>query len=369
MPEYGYDTEDEIDLVELTQTFWSERILIAKIVAGFLILGLIIALFSTKEYSAQATLMPEVQSGQSKAGSLLQKYGGALGIGGASMGSAEQGTIPPQLYPNIVQSLPYQLKLMQTPVRFSEYDTTATMHQFYTDIYDPSLLGYLGAYTVGLPGKVLGLFSGEEQNEQPAISAANRDSVISLSKEQMETIKKIKQRVTITVDQQTGVLTLSGTFSDPQASAEITQKGIALLRKEVKDHRTKKAKQNLGFVKEQLKGAKQRFGQAQSKLAEFRDSHRNLTTAKAQSRQQELQSQYDLTFSLYNSLSQQLQQKKLELQQNTPVLSVLQPVSVPLNDNTSGFFVLIVTGILGGILALGWVLVQSWWRSTQFDIK
>ncbi|MDZ7717087.1 MAG: hypothetical protein U5J95_12840 [Balneolaceae bacterium] len=79
-----------------------------------------------------------------------------------------------------------------------------------------------------------------------------------------------------------------------------------------------------------MEEARKRFEQAQQQLAEFRDSNINLATAKAQSREQELQSQYDLTFNLYNSLSQRLEQAKLDLQEETPVLTVLQPVSVPL---------------------------------------
>ena len=80
---------------------------------------------------------------------------------------------------------------------------------------------------------------------------------------------------------------------------------------------------------------------------------------------QELQSQYDLTFNLYNSLSQRQEQAKLNLQEETPVISVLQPVSVPLEDNTSGYFILVVFGIVGGITSLGWVLIEKWWQSEK----
>lgn len=313
--------------------------------------------------------MPEVQSQQSGASGLLQQYGGMLGISGADLQGGQEGSIPPQLYPNIVQSLPYQVELMNTEVYFSDYDTTATVHGFFTEIYAPSVLGYLKEFTVGLPGKIIKLFKTEEQDFRPLPKKVDRDSVLSLTEEQMETVEKLRERLNVSVDQETGVLTLRTEFPDPQAAAEVGQVGIRLLKANVKEYRTEKARQNLEFVQEQVQEAKKRFEEAQQRLAEFRDSNQGQLSNRAQSREQELQSAYDLTFNLYNSLSQRLEQAKLDLQEETPVLAVLQPVSVPLEDNTSGLLVLIISGILGGIVSLGWVLVSSWWQHEQVKFE
>nr|WP_281280652.1 Wzz/FepE/Etk N-terminal domain-containing protein [Fodinibius saliphilus] len=358
-----------MDLIELAQTFWDARMKIIKITGAFLVLGLFIALFSPKEYSTSATMMPEMQSAQSGASGLLQQYGGMLGISGSQLSGGQEGTIPPQLYPNIVQSLPYQVELMNTEVHFSRYDTTATVYDFFTNIHSPSILGYVKQFTIGLPGQIIGLFKSEEQDINPLPKKVDRDSVLRLNREQMETVKTLRERLSISVDQETGILTLTSEFPDPQAAAEIGRVAITLLKEQVKEYRTQKARQNLQFVQEQVEEARKRFEEAQQRLAEFRDSNLNLATAKAQSREQELQSQYDLTFNLYNSLSQRQEQAKLDLQEETPVLSVLQPVSVPLNDNTSGLLILIVSGMLGGIVSLGWVLIENWWKHEQVRLE
>lgn len=336
-----------------------------------MVLGLLIAFLAPKEYSTSATMMPEMQSQQSGASGLLQQYGGMLGISGSQLtGGGQEGSIPPQLYPNIVQSLPYQVELMNTEVYFAEYDTTATVHEFFSEIHSPfSLMGFLKGYTIDLPGKIIGLFKDEEEQDRPLPQKVDREAVLSLSKEQMETVKTLQQRLSVSVDQETGVLTLTSEFPDPRAAAEIGKTGINLLKENVEEYRTQKARQNLEFVQEQVEEARKRFEEAQNRLAEFRDSNINLATAKAQTREQELQSQYDLAFNLYNSLSQRLEQAKLDLQEETPVLSVLQPVSVPLNDNTSGLLILIVSGMLGGIISLGWVLVENWLKQNRFSFK
>ena len=333
-----------------------------------MVLGLLIALFSPDEFSTSATLMPEAESTQSTAGSLLNRYGGLLGISGGVNGSAE-GTIPPQLYPNVVQSLPFQIELMNTPVHFADVDTTVTPHVFFTEVKSPSVLGYAKRFTIGLPGQIIKLFKGDQPEDEAVITKVDRDSVLHLSKEQMETVKTMRQRLTVSVDQETGVITLNSEFPDPQATAEIGQAGIVLLKEYMRDYRTRKANQDLEFVQGQVAEAKKDFEQAQQNLAEFQDSNLNLATAKAETRRQELQSQYDLAFNLYNSLNKHLQQAKMQVQEQTPVFSVLQPVSVPLKDNTSGLLILVVSGILGGIIALGWVLVKSWWSSVQFETE
>lgn len=328
-------------------------------------MGFLIALLSPVEYSTSATLMPESQSTQGRAGNLLQEYGGMLGLGGG--GSVAGDNIPPSLYPDIMESIPYQVELMNKPVYFSEYDTTVTPHVFFSEIHNPfNLIGFIKSYTIGLPGKVIGLFRSSNNNElEPIITEVDPDSVLDISKSQMGTVNKLKSRLTVNTEDNSGTITINSEFPDPQAAAEIAQNGIILLKEYVREYRTRKAQEDLEYVEDQLESAKKRFEAAQQKLAEFRDSNVSLATAKAQTREQELQSQYDLAFEIYNSLNQRREQARLQVQEQTPVFSVLQPVSVPLNDNSSGLLILVVSGMLGGIIALGLVLVQSWWHNKK----
>jgi uncharacterized protein involved in exopolysaccharide biosynthesis len=333
------------------------------------VLGLLIALLAPKEYSTDATLMPEMQTSQSTAGSLLQQYGGMLGISGGAAATQNQGTIPPQLYPDVVQSLPFQIDLMTKPVTFASYDTTVTPHVFFNEVQSTSVFGYLKMFTIGLPGQIIGLFNNEDDTVQRSFNDLRRDSVLALSDEQMGTVKTMRGRLSASVSQETGVITISSEFPDPQAAAEIGQNAISLLKEYMREYKTQKAMQDLKFVQEQVEKAKKQFEQAQDRRAEFRDSNLNLATAKAETRQQELESQYNLAFNLYNSLKQRLQQAEMQVQEQTPVFSVLQPMSVPLNDNTSGLMILVISGVLGGIIGLGWVLLNSWWKQERASFK
>jgi uncharacterized protein involved in exopolysaccharide biosynthesis len=357
--------EQEIDLVELAKHIWDNRLTIYKFVAVGVVLGLAVALLSPKEYQSGATLMPEMPSSQSGASSLLQQYGGLLGMSGSADLGAE-GMIPPMLYPQIVQSLPFQLELLNQEIRFDEFDTTTTVYNFFKEVNTPSVFSYLKIYTIGLPGKIIGLFK-EETPEMALPRGFEADSIISVTKEQMEIIENMRSRVNVSLSEESGVINLTAKMPDPNAAAQVAKTSIELIKEYVTLYRTRKAQEDLQFSQEQLESAEERFREAQDRLAEFRDANINLSTARAQTQQQRLQSEYDLTFNVYNSMAQQVEQAKLNLQEQTPVVSVLRPVQVPVDDMTSGFQVLIIFIALSGVLSIGWIIIGSFLRARKLD--
>lgn len=366
VPEYGYERglreapEDEIDLMEVALFFWDRRITIAKITGAFLIFGILIAMLSRVEYQASATLLPETQSPQSSASNLLRQYGGLLGVsGGGNIGGE---TISPSLYPDIVASLPYQVELMNEPVYFSTMDTTMTPHEYFREFYPPSAIDYIKKYTIGLPGQILNIFRGSKQEtfQSQIVNKINRESVISLSGEQRSTIGKLRN--SFTINQEEGLVTLTAEFPDPQAAAEIGLAGINLLKEFVREYRTQKANEELKFVREQVNEAKQRFEKAQLQLAEFRDSNVTLSTAKAQTREQELQSQYDLAFDLFNTLSQNLEQAKLRVQENTPVFTTVEPFQIPSGKSAPNTrLIILMYTFIGLFISILFVLGKKQW--------
>jgi len=346
--------ENEIDLVELAKHIWDNRSTIYKFVAVGVVLGLAVALLSPKEYQSGATLMPEMPSSQSGASSLLQQYGGLLGMGG-SADLGQEGMIPPMLYPQIVQSLPFQLELLNQEVQFNEFDTTTTVYNFFKEVNTPSILSYVTGYTIGLPGKIIGLLK-EETPETALPRGFEADSIISVTKGQMAIIENMRGRVNVSLSEESGVINLTAQMPDPNAAAQVAKTSIELIKEYVTLYRTRKAQEDLQFSQEQLESAEERFREAQDRLAEFRDANINLSTARAQTQQQRLQSEYDLTFNVYNSMAQQVEQAKLKVQEQTPVVSILQPVQVPVDDTVSGLNILIIYSGLGFFISILFLL-------------
>src|SRR6056297_2384841 len=196
-----HDEDDEIDLLALAKRIWDGRWTIVKITGVFIALGLFWALFSPVEYQSEAILMPEIQTGESGGGAsrLLQQFGGAFGIsGGADM---PQGTIPPMIYPRIVNSLSFQLELLDHEVEFREYSVTTTWPDFLENHYSKPLTRYLIDYTIGLPFTLLrgvrDLFSDDEAESVEIQDDPLAAEFISITKEQLELIEQLRERVSV----------------------------------------------------------------------------------------------------------------------------------------------------------------------------
>jgi uncharacterized protein involved in exopolysaccharide biosynthesis len=364
--------ETEIDLVELAQHIWDERLFIAKVTAVFIAIGLAVALLAPKEYQTGATLMPEMQSQQSGAAGLLEQYGGMLGMSGADLNMGQESTIPPTLYPQIVQSLPFQLELLNKEVEFAEFDTTTTVYSFFDEVYTPSVFSYAKEYTLGLPGKIIGLLKGEEEIERPLPQGFAADSVVSVTKDQMSVIENLQERVTVSLNEETGVINLTVKMPDPNAAAQVGKTSIGLLKEYMTNYRTRKAQEDLKYARQQLQDVRQRFEEAQNQLAEFRDSNQNLATAKAQTREQRLQSEYDLAFNVYNSVAQRVEQAKMKVQEQTPVVSILQPVQVPIEESSPNKIAIILifmaTGFLGTLLVKLFIQLLEFVKRGDFKL-
>ena len=152
---------DEINLIEWIKSIWSERKFLLKVVVIFLGLGLVLAFTTPVEYEASSKLLPESQeSSVSKLGGL----GGLAGLAGLSLdgGATSAGLLSPALYPEIANSLPFILEVMNDTVYFEGIDLRTTSFHYFKEVARPSVLGYVAKYTIGLPGLILGAMKKNE---------------------------------------------------------------------------------------------------------------------------------------------------------------------------------------------------------------
>ena len=357
--DYGYQyDEDEIDLLELAKTIWNKRMFILKVVGIGAFLGVIVALLSPKEYKSTSTLMPEYSTeSQGGASSLLRQYGGLLGVSGGSYNS-NSNAIRVDLYPNIVQSTNFQMQLMQQPFYFSDIDTTATLFEYFTELNSAGVLGFVAEYTIGLPGKILGAILPKKELMTSVPGATEESLVLNLSKDEFGVISTLRQKITASLDEQSGIVSVTVTLPDNVAAAAVTEYTIRELTEYLTEYRTEKVLRDLTFVEEQLVTAKIRFEEAQQALAAFRERYQGSLSIRNQTEEQRLQSEYQVAFNLYNGFTQQFEEARLRVQEETPVFKTLEPVQVPLNDETSGAMILIVFIMLSGITSIGWIFVQ-----------
>lgn len=344
-------TDDEIDLIALAKTLWDNRKFIIITVAVFMVLGVAVALLTPKQYTASTTLVPQVSDGSSKMGGLSSLAAMAgFNLNDMTGGSSE---LSPMVYPQIIKSVPFQLELMNTPFEFPGQEQPLTFYTYFNDIKKPGALALLKKYTIGLPGVI----AGNDKNNATA-TGTNQSSAdyIALTREQDAIRKRLDKTVNLDVNDKDGYLTLSATTLDPKLAAQLTRKAQTLLQNTITEFKIEKAQAQLRFIQERYTEKKSEFEQAQAALAQFRDRNKNVTSALARTTEEQLQNEYQLAFEVYSQLAQQLEQAQIQVKEDTPVFSVLKPVTVPLEDNASGLATFIIFTFLGAFIAVGWII-------------
>lgn len=348
----SYQIEEEIDLVALAMPLWIGRKIIIKTIFIFMLIGLFIAIFSEKEYTATTTIVPQAIK---KAGGNL---GGLAAIAGINLGSTGGGLeVSPELYPQIINSIPFQLELLQVPLSIKGQKEPITYKKYYTDIYSPGLLSYLKKYTIGLPGVIVSAL--KEKATPVTLSGVEENSqLLYITAKENLLIKQLSNQISINVNTKDGFLTLSVNMPQALAAAELIQKIQELLQQYVINFKIKKSNDKLQFIKERYLEKEKKFKTIQQKLAFFRDSNQNLSSAITQTRLEVLKSEYNLAFSIYTELSKQVEAQQIQVKEDTPVFTIIEPVYVPLEavkpKRKIIFIAWMVFGIFVGIgLVLG----------------
>lgn len=362
------DKDDEIDLLELVKTMWDGRRTIIYSVVAFMALGLFVAFGSSEEYTSQVKLMPEVRQEAN-----LGRLGGlARQFGVAGQAQSAEG-IPASLYPDVTRSLPLMMLLMEYEVYVARYDTTASLFVYLTEMNRPSPVAIASKYTINLPFTVLGGIRGlfEKEEDEPVQEVLLEDpspvvQIVRLNRMQWEVIEALRNRIGTSYNEQSGTIEVSVEMPDPEIAAEVAHQVVLFLTDYIKAYRTGKSADNVAFIEGRYEESRQRFEEAQERLARFRDENRGQLTELARTREQRLQSEYDLTFNLYNSMAERLEEARINLQEETPVVNVIEPPAVP--DRRSSprrGLILIVAMIFGGISGLGIVFGKHAMSSFQ----
>ncbi|PIB37131.1 hypothetical protein BFP72_17825 [Reichenbachiella sp. 5M10] len=337
--------EDEIDLVELAKTIWAGRKFIGKVTGIFIVFGLVVAFTSPVEYEASTKLMPEATEGATPS---LGGLGGLAGLAGIDISSMSGGggVLSPQLYPEIVNSLPFILDVMNDTIYFESLDLRTTSFDYFENIAKPSMLGYVMKYSIGLPGLIKKSIVGDERVNP----SGEQQEFYRLTKDQWKIVEKFKERIALSIDDETGLISIKVEMPDAYAAAQITKKIEREVTKAVIKYKTDKAKENLSFVIETFEEAKAEFEAVQVRLARAMDRNMNVSSATAQIQLRRIENEYNVAFEVYKGLASQVEQAKIKLKEDTPVFTVLEPVRVPEDKSKPNRIIVLCLAMVAGIV-------------------
>ena len=350
----NFPEEQEIDLIELIQRMWLNRWLIIKVTAAFMVVGVLVALFSAKVYTASCDVVP--QSSKSGASSSMSSLAALAGINLNQMQNAE--TLSPNVYENILGSTTFCKELMQTKLDFEEIGHPVSFFDYYTsEEYNKKGVGtYIMEYTIGLPFTILNAIRGE----QPELdySAVGENTIETISKDEYEAMKILSECIGITLDEKKGYVTISANMPEAVAAAQMAQATFTLLERYITEFKIEKVKSNLDFVQERYDEAKRSFEDVQARRAKLRDANMNTSRYTARTELERLDAEYTLAQGVYTSLAQQVEQAKISVKETTPVLTVIKPVTVPYKKSKpQRVMILFAFTFLGVVAGAGSVLL------------
>jgi uncharacterized protein involved in exopolysaccharide biosynthesis len=346
-----------LSIIDILQKIKKEKKVILSFVYVFLLLGIVNYLLTSKEYKAEVTLLPETPSSNA---SLLRQFGNIPGISalGLTPGQGDE-SIRPSIYPHILQSTPFLIEVTEykvAPVNSDSTINTEDLIQLYTKT---NLLGIFSKITLGLPKLLVNLFS--KSNTSYSVPPDRIiENYIDIDLNKQETIDQLKSRISAEIDPATNIIKISVVMPDPRAAAEISNFATNYIIKYVRDYRTQKIKKDLDFLEERYQAIQLRLNKSLYDLAEFRDKNLNVSSAQTKTIEERLVAEYNLVNNLYNTISQNLEQTKLKLEEETPVFKILNPSQIPLRKHKPKLLLTIfVSFLLGATLSLIYLLTRD----------
>ncbi len=338
--------DDEIDLMAVGLHIWAGRKLILKTLILFFVIGLLVAFTGSEKYTSQVKLIPETgkRLGLGTLGGIASQFG----FGNISS-SIEEGSIPPEYFPEIIHSIPFLKSLMEFEVSIPDEQKNISLFLYFSEHRKASILSYIKAYTIGLPFTALNFLRDIFKKEEEGIEAGD-GKLYRLSKEEWEVVEILKKNLSLDINRD-GMIFLTVTMPEANLAAEVADQATELLSKYIHEYKTDKAREDLAFVEARFKEAADRFEQRQVQLARFRDENRGQMTALAQTEEQRILSEYELAFNVYNTLARQLEEAKLKLQEETPVIKVIEPAVVPKEKSAPRRMMILAVSIFIGILS------------------
>ncbi|MFY0593234.1 hypothetical protein [Roseivirga sp.] len=336
----------EIRIDELMSMLLKQWRFILKGSGVAFIVGVVIVFTTPGEWDTSARMILESESSSFNSSSI----GGLASIAGVKIPGEQEGSISPELYTEIIGSIPFMLELMNRGFQFDFCDCSMSMEQYMKGHLETALVRKIG----GLPKKAINFLK-----PKPAGTGV-KGEFVQLTYEQLEIIEELRSRIVAYVDKNTDLLIVNTRMQNPLLAAEVNQFTIDYLTKSVVNYVTNKEKERLEFIQSQVEENEANFLEAQKALARFKDRNQGVLSNQANTILRNLQSNYDLEFNLLSSLREQLSQAKIKVQEKTPVFTELDPVIIPtIRSKPKRVTTIIIFCIVGAILAGGWLVIKS----------
>jgi LPS O-antigen subunit length determinant protein (WzzB/FepE family) len=353
------DKSDEIDLISIIKTIWDGRkVIIISIIIGAII-GLFMAVTTQPVFTVTTVMVPQMSTNDSRS-----QLGGLAALAGLNVGMNQSSDLSPLVYPKIVNSVPFKLELMNTPLNFSKVSHPVSLFEYLTKYSKPTIISTVKKYTFGLPALIISTI--RRKPKELVISNGTSILPLNLTRSQYEIKKLLDGMITLEADKKEGVLTLTVRMIEPLATAQLAKKAQDILQRDIIKFKIDKTKADLDFIEGRYKVAKSDFERIQIALASSIDRNRDLTSGISSVQRDRIQTQYTISYSVFQDLAKQLEQAKIQVKKETPVFTIVEPVTIPIERTSPNRpMILLMWMILGSVIGVGIIYGKLYFMDLQ----
>lgn len=341
----------EIDLLEIARKLWVRRRFIFKWVGIAAVVGLVVGFSIPSEYTVSVKMTAERSEEKTPSSGVSQ----LASLAGINLGGSGSGYgIGVLMYPDVAASLPFLADMRTVPVQPRKAKEPYILYDYLSEHQKTAWWNHVIAFPFRVLGWIVSLFSENQQGNTEVFNISN------LTKEQYDYVKMMRERMGISLDEKTGIITASVTMQDAGVAAVVADSMVSKFQEYIVRYRTDKARQDMEYCQKAFDESKKQYYEAQNRYAVFVDQNKDLVRQSVKTEQYRLSNEMELAYTVYAATSQQLEMAKLKLQEQTPCLTVIEPATRPLKKSKpSKAKILIVFMFLGALASCGYLVVKD----------
>lgn len=348
----------DFTLVNLIFLFKQKLVALGLTIIAFFFLGYIIFATTPDSYRVESLYLIESQEspgGAGGLGSLAQLSGINIGAG-----NTERTFLNPALYPVIVQSKPFLEELMKTNFKSEIYHDSVSLFKYVVETRpENSILKIIKRpQSIFNSGGVV-----VDSNYLDSLSKNKREQFSPL---ELYAMGQISKRISITSEG--SLLNIIIEMPESDLSFQFSKKVKSLIEKYSVRYVLEKQNNQVEYLKGQFAAAEKNYQEAQNNLVRFKERNQGINLESLRAVEQNLNSEYNLKFELFRTISQELELAKIKLNSLKPIFSQIDPPYIPNRPTSPRLLLTLAFSLILG-LAAGLAIILFYYAFVYFKIQ
>jgi uncharacterized protein involved in exopolysaccharide biosynthesis len=250
--------------------------------------------------------------------------------------------------------VPYKLDLLDESIEVE--GQTMVLSNYLADDSGSSVIGTIKKYTIGLPGTILSVLRGSTAETV----TTTEGELYQISEDDRKLFEALNTKLVLSLNEKEGFVTLEFSDENKYIAAQVAERAKELLQERIIEFKNQSARELLDFTTKQYQENKASYETLQDSIAIFKDQNLNISSSLYQNRLDRLERELNIASSVVEQLASQVEQAKLQVNKDTPVFTIIEPVTVPFERSApKRSLIVVIWTFLGVVLSTGYILVKD----------